>query len=581
MRSRDPGSQAALTPEIASVARGSVINLVAMVAGALLGFALTVLVSRWLQPRGAGALFELIALYTILSNTLELGADTGLLRWISRARAIGGLSDVRRVVAIAVLPVLAIGSAAAAVVWAEAHEIAHTFLRGMPATAAVTDIRIVAPLLPLGALVAVLVSAARGFGRMWPFLAIQGLGQPAARLSLVAVALVLGWGLRGALIGWGLPVAVGFTASSLILATLIGRELAGRRAASSHAVGRPQPMPPGSGAVSRPQLGPASRGASGHRAVTAPRRAGRDRGRHRGPGGRSGRPRQPLAAEFWRYTAPRGFSGTFQIVVLWLDILLVGAVLSRYAAGIYGAVSKLALIGTFALEGSRLAIGPQLSALLARRQTTRAARLHQSATCWLVIASWPFYIMIAIFPVVVLGIFGHRYTAGAAALVVLALAMLVNLGTGNVTVVLLMGGKSSLSAYNAAAALIVNISLNLILLPRIGIVGAAIAWAASIVVDNVAPVIEVWLMLGIRPFGEGYWLVALASMACFGITGLAGRILLGETLPALLVATAVGLMAFAAVLYASRARLQLAGLLAAMRLRPAPIAAAPANQQAA
>jgi O-antigen/teichoic acid export membrane protein len=566
---RTQGNSGPLAPEIASVARGSVINLVAMVAGALLGFGLTVLVSRWLQPRGAGAFFELIALYTILSNTLELGADTGLLRWISRARAVGGICDVRRVVAIAVVPVLIIGAAAAAAVWVEAAAIARTFLHGMAPAAAVMDIRIVAPLLPLGALVAVLVSAARGFGRMWPFLAIQGLGQPAARLGCIAVALVLGWGLRGALIGWSIPIVIGATASSLILAVLIKREVPAerRRAArprAIHASGRPF--------ASKPD------GRRGAAAQT--RQPGREGGRHRSPHRRAAR-QQRLAAEFWRFTAPRGFSGTFQIVVTWLDILLVGALLSRYAAGVYGAVSKLALIGTFALEGSRLAIGPQLSALLARRQTARAARLHQNATGWLMIASWPFYILLSIFPVVVLSIFGHRYTSGASALVILALAMLINLGTGNVTVVLLMGGKSSLSAYNALAALIVNIGLNLLLLPHLGIAGAAIAWAASIVVDNIAPVIEVWLMLGIRPFGDGYWLVAGASAACFGITGIAIRALLGQSLLGLVVATVVGVMAFAAALYGARERLQLGGLLAIMRVKSARLGAESPDQQAA
>jgi O-antigen/teichoic acid export membrane protein len=276
-----------------------------------------------------------------------------------------------------------------------------------------------------------------------------------------------------------------------------------------------------------------------------------------------------IGAAFWRFAAPRGFAGTFQVVVIWLDILLVGALISRHAAGVYSAVSKLALAGAYALEGTRLAIGPQLSALLARDQHDRAARLHQSATGWLVMASWPLYIVIAIFPAVVLGIFGHRYAPGATALVVLALAMLVNLGTGNVTVVLLMGGKSSLSAWNALAALIVNVALNLILLPRIGLEGAAIAWAASIVVENVAAVVEVWSTLRIRPFGTGYWLLAAGSAGCFGITGLAARFLLGEKLVALAVATAVGLVAFAAILYLARGRLQLAGLGEALRLRAA------------
>lgn len=61
-----------VSPETAGMARGSVINLVAMASGAALTLALTVLVSRWLQPAGAGALFELIALFTIASQTLEL-----------------------------------------------------------------------------------------------------------------------------------------------------------------------------------------------------------------------------------------------------------------------------------------------------------------------------------------------------------------------------------------------------------------------------------------------------------------------------------------------------------------------------
>ena len=72
------------------MARGSVINVVAMVSGSALTFGLTVLVSRWLQPAGAGAFFELIALFTIAFTILELGANTGLMRWISRARAVGG-----------------------------------------------------------------------------------------------------------------------------------------------------------------------------------------------------------------------------------------------------------------------------------------------------------------------------------------------------------------------------------------------------------------------------------------------------------------------------------------------------------
>ena len=216
--------QSALSAEAARVARGSMVNLAAMVMGAVLSFGLTVLVSRWLQPSGAGAFFELIALFTIMSQTFELGADTGLTRWISRARATGGLADVRRILLVALAPVLFIGTAAAAVTWVTAPDLAHVFLHGTAARRGVDDIRIVAPLVPLGALSVCLIDAARGFGRMWPYLAIEGLGKPVVRVALVVAALVAGLGVHGALIAWGLPVAAGLVVAWLILVGILRKE---------------------------------------------------------------------------------------------------------------------------------------------------------------------------------------------------------------------------------------------------------------------------------------------------------------------------------------------------------------------
>jgi O-antigen/teichoic acid export membrane protein len=561
------------------------VNIAAMVGGALLSFALTVLVSRWLQPRNAGAFFELIALFTIVSSTLQLGADVGLTRWIARARAIGGLARVRQLVIIALMPVLLAGVLAGAVIWVAAGAVARTFLHGMDPRVAVADVRIVAPLVVLGALSACVVAASRGYGRMWPYLAIEGLGKPILRMGLVVAALVAGLGLQGVLIAWSAPVLFGLGAGWLVLGHLIRKESprVGHRLMRSRSAGTGTPhsagtRTPHSAGTRTPHSAGAGALSPGHQAARhrtgAEGRRSAEAGRHRSPVRRAGPSRaERLAAEFWRFAGPRAFAGTFQIVVVWLDILLVGALLTRYAAGVYGAVSKLAVVGTFALEGTRLAIAPQLSALLARKERARTADLYQSATRWLMMASWPVYVIFIIFPAVVLGIFGHRYATGAASLVVLSLAMLVSLGTGNVTVVLLMGGKSSWNVLNALSALTVNVVLNLVLLPHLGILGAAIAWAASIVLDNLAAVIEVWLLLHLRPFGPGYGLVVAATVGCFGGAGIAARALLGQTLPALVVAAVLGLIAFAVVAYLARARLQLTELLAALMpgrpLRPA------------
>lgn len=407
-RDSPASATAQLSPEVHLVARGTVVNIVGMAVGALLGFCLTVVISRWLQPKNAGAFFELTALFTILSNTFELGADTGLTRWIAKARAVGGMAEVRRMVRIALVPPLLASVAAALAISFAAPQLAHIFLHQMPPGTAANDVRLMGWLVPFGALTAIVLAGPRGYARMWPYLVIEGLGKPFARMLFVVLALLLGLGLQGSVVAWSIPLLGGLLAAWVIFDRLMRRE---RSRETSRA----------------PEQDVASSAASGSVGKAANPYLPSTRG---------------LAAEFWRFAGPRGFAGTFQITVAWLDILLVGAILSRYAAGVYGAVSKLAVVGTFAMQGSQLAIGPQLSALLARKQYTLTENLYQSATGWLLMAGAPMYVVFTFFPHVVLGIFGHRYTAGASALVVLSLAMLVNLGTGNVGVVLLMGGKS-------------------------------------------------------------------------------------------------------------------------------------------
>src|SRR5439155_6646974 len=111
--------------------------------------------------------------------------------------------------------------------------------------------------------------------------------------------------------------------------------------------------------------------------------------------------------------------------------------------------------------------------------------------------------------------------------------------TGNNSVVILMGGKSGWNLASSSIALVVNVALNLALIPHFGIVGAAWAWAATIAVDNGITTWVMWRYLGLRPFGTGYPLVAAAAIGCFGGLGLLGRVVLGLSFTGFVVTAAV------------------------------------------
>lgn len=461
------------------------------IAGGALSFLLAVVVTRGLHPAGAGVFFEVVALFTILANTCEVGADTGLVRSVSRSLALDREEELRSLVAVAVGPVLVVSSAAAAFLFVLAPQLARVFIGGASQADGVAYIRLLAPFIPLATTMTVALAGTRGFGTMVPFVVVQNLGIPALRPLLVALSIAAGLGSTAIALSWATPLAVGlFAALGLLLWRL-------RSGAAGPAFDHP------------------------------------------------GRPLREVASEFWRFAAPRGLAGFFQISVIWLDVLLVGALRSSREAGIYAAAGRYLMLGTIALGATSMAVAPSVSGLIARGDREGAERVFQTATVWLVLVSWPVYMALAVFAPLLIQVFGHGFGSGQHVLVILAVGMLALVGTGNNKVVLLMGGGSGWNLVSAGVALAVNLTLNLLLIPPLGITGAALAWTATLMIDNALVTLLVWKVLRLQPFGPAYPIGGLAAAACFGGLGILFRLVAGASVASFLLygAAAVGLYA--------------------------------------
>jgi O-antigen/teichoic acid export membrane protein len=498
--------------QITTLARGTVVNLAGILVNGISQLALVVVVGRVLGPRDGGILFVAIAFFTISFTAIKLGADTGLLRFAPTYVALGDREALWSVARAAIWPVLALSVILGALTFAFAAPLARVFFThsGIPGDDG-TFLRVLAPFIPMAAVTAVLLAGTRALGTMVPFVLVEQVGKPVARPVLVVLAHAVGFGMAGVIAAWAAPTAVGVAvALFLFLAQL-------RRAA--------------------------------------------------GPRSHDGLPGDTVR-RFWQFSAPRGISAFFNIALIWLDVILVGSLRSASDAGIYGATSRFVIMGTFAVQAVGLTIGPQISSLLAQRRIREAETVYQVATWWMMLLSWPVYILLAVFPGIFLGVFGPQFNAGATALVILSLATLLNMGTGNCQVVLLMAGKSSWHLANTLAAVVANLVINLLFTPRYGIDAAAVAWAISIAIDNLAGVIEVWILLGIEPFGLQYTRLAIVSAGLYAGAGLAARALFGHTTASLGIAFAVATALFGAFLWRSRTRLRLDVLIGALRRRP-------------
>jgi O-antigen/teichoic acid export membrane protein len=108
--------------------------------------------------------------------------------------------------------------------------------------------------------------------------------------------------------------------------------------------------------------------------------------------------------------------------------------------------------------------------------------------------------------------------------VILALGQLVNAATGPCGTVLNMSGRVGLNMADNIAALLLNVLLNLWLIPAYGIIGAAVAWAVSLAVVNVARVLQVRAVTGALPVTAGMLKGLLAGLAAL-LAGLVVRLL--------------------------------------------------------
>jgi O-antigen/teichoic acid export membrane protein len=263
-----------------------------------------------------------------------------------------------------------------------------------------------------------------------------------------------------------------------------------------------------------------------------------------------------IAWQFWRFSAPRAFAGVAQLALQRLDILLVAALAGLPAAAVYTVAGRFVVLGQFVNQAVSQVVQPRLAERLAVDDRGGARELYRRATGWLVLLTWPLYLLVAAYTPVYLGLFGREYRTGGPVVVLLAAAMLVGTACGMVDMVLAMAGRTSWNLANVVLALAVTLTVDLPLVPRLGAFGAALGLAAAVCVNNLVPLAQIGYALGLHPFGRVTLAAAGLAVACFGVPALAVRVAVGERPAALAAvgaaATAGGVAVYVAVLLRQR-----------------------------
>jgi O-antigen/teichoic acid export membrane protein len=572
--SRDPGRRGG-SPRLNEVARGGALNLAGAVVAAATTLAVTVMITRHFSKPVAGAFFTAISLFLIVESAAGLGAYVGLVNFIARLRRLGHEGRVPAILRAAIIPVVIVSLSATVILILLAEPLAHLMLSGHlgksgASPARVADaLRALAVALPFAALSDTLLGATRGYRVMRPTVVIDKIGRASVQLIGVLIAISAG----------GFALLAPLWAVAYIPAAVLGwywlrRIRRSQRPAGTHG--------PGAGAVTvngatanRASANGATanrasaNGSSANGASANGSRANGTRAQARNPVTGGSGVGNATARGFWRFTGPRAVANLAQITIQRIDIVLVAIILGPAEAAVYTAATRFLVVGQFANTALNQSAQPRFAELFAVDDRRGANVIYRATTAWLIVLTWPLYLLAVIYGPEVLSIFGHSYRAGHPVMVILGVTMLVATACGQVDMVLITTGRSSWSLANGLTAVVLNVGLDLLLIPRYGIAGAAIGWAVAIIVTNLTPLAQLAISIRLNPFGRGTFIAAGLALLSFGVIPLVLRAALGTGAGVSVGAVLTGCVVQVAGLWWFRDSLRLAALPGMSRLAKA------------
>ncbi len=509
--------------DLAAVGRGSLLGLVGAAFSAIANLALALVVTRGFGRHDAGLFFSATAVFLVLEMLSRLGTDYGSIYFIARLRALGDAHLISAHLRVALKPVIGVAVTCAAVLALLAGYLSRELLSG----SSPIDLQILAACLPFAVVYDTVLAATRGFGTVVAATLLEKLIRPGLQVVLLAIVTVTGKANLLA-IAWAVPYLVVLPVAIVVLRQLVNKENVKQE--------------------------------------------------HR-PGG-------DIAKTFWKFAAPRSISGLAQALLQRLDIVIVAGMLGPADAAVYAAATRFLVLGQLGNQAISAPVEPRLSGLLARRDIAGAQDVYRMSTAWLICVNWPFFLMTAVYASTIMGAFGKGYHGGWSVAMLLCLCMVVAVGVGLVDVVLVFGGRTTWNLFNTVLALTVNIVVDVLLLPHIGIIGAAIGWGAAIIMTNLLPLAQIHHLLGLHPFGKRVFTAAGVAGVSFAAVPGATRLLLGDGVISLVVAAVAGLAVYTALLSRFRGVLQLDLLLGRLLRRSGgggqrKVAAAPASAMAA
>ena len=203
----------------------------------------------------------------------------------------------------------------------------------------------------------------------------------------------------------------------------------------------------------------------------------------------------PFDRELLVFSYPLMFVTILLTLMHWMDILMLGAFTNASTVGLYHPAARTAGLLQALLTSFLSIYSPMIAQFHAESDQKNMSGSYKLVSRWLLTFSIPVALIFLVYPQKVMLLFGAEYLPSANILMVLTAATFIHAILGAAQSTLSMTGHTRLVLWNAIGAFVINIILNIILIPNYGMIGAAWATLISLFVISLLRVLEVrWIL---------------------------------------------------------------------------------------
>jgi O-antigen/teichoic acid export membrane protein len=423
--------------EITTLARGAGLVFIGTLCGLVLKYLFQLMVARHLGARLFGTFFLGVTVFSVLERISGLGLPQGVLRYVSVFRA---QSDPERMKGTILTGLRVVSSAGLFLLVATMLSSSFLSTRFFHDVNLVWVVRILAVGGIFSGLTDVLILATQAFQVMQYKVIVRFIFEPIFRIVFVWVWFWLGWKLFGASLAFA-------------LASVLGTVLA----------------------------------FSFMRKVFPPFRDKRVTPRFE-------------TKKIFLFSWPLFFVGALNMALAYASILMLGCFRAAEEVGIFGASFRTAMLMAVILDSFNAIFPAIIADLFSKEKSRKMAELYKLVTKWIFTLVLPIFLVLVLFPKMILDQWGEGFSPGAICLILMACAQLINCAVGPSGYMLMMIGYTRIILINASTMFAMTFGLGMWLIPKHGILGAALSYAVPIGLINIVRLGEVFFLLRMHPY---------------------------------------------------------------------------------